>query len=209
VTAAKTAGVCLVLAGIALAGPSLRIGTKLTWHGAEAYSESFDTNGAPISKVVYERFSVGPAVEASYGPVWGVFTGRVDLAQLSIFTSRPSGVGFSLFPMLGLDVMAEPGTQWRVKPYAWMGVRAGGYTQSSFVHEFQRPAATELREGLGLKFSLNPRTDLFAEAQVYQRYNDWEGIQSLGDGSWLAGESPMEAVGLVNAEIGARFALGK
>lgn len=202
-TAAKTAGVCLVLAGLALAEPRFRIGTKVTWHGAEAYSESFDIAGAPISKVVYERFSVGPAVEASYGPVWGVFTGRVDLAQLSIFTSRPSGAGFSLFPMLGLDVMAEPGTQWRVKPYAWMGVRTAAYMQSSPAHELRPDATTELREGLGLKFRLNSRTDLFAETQMYQRYNDWEGI----DGSW--GEPIMEAVGLVNAELGARFALGK
>ena len=202
-TAARTAGVCLVLAGIALAEPRFRIGTKVTWHGAEAYSESFDTTGAPISKVVYERFSVGPAVEASYGPVWGVFTGRVDLAQLSIFTSSPGGTGFSMFPMLGLDLMAEPGTQWRVKPYAWMGVRTAGYTLSSSVHDIHRNAATELREGLGLKFRLNSRTDLFAETQMYQRYNDWGGI----DGSW--GEPTMEAVGLVNAEIGARFALGR
>jgi hypothetical protein len=167
VNAAKTAGVCLVLAGIALAGPSFRVGTKVTWHGAEAYSESFDTTGAPISRIVYERFSVGPAVEASYGPVWGVFTGRVDLAQLSIFTSSPSGAGLNLFPLLGLDVMAEPGTQWRVKPYAWMGVRAAGYRQSPSVHEILPTAATELREGLGLKFRLNSRTDLFAETQMY------------------------------------------
>ena len=202
-TAVRTAGVCLVLAGIALAGPSFRIGTKVTWHGAESYSESFDTTGAPISRVVYERFSVGPAVEASYGPVWGVFTGRVDLAQLSIFTSRPSGAGFSLFPMLGLDVMAEPGTQWRVKPYAWVGVRTAGYMQSSPAHQLRPDATTELREGLGLKFRFNSRTDLFAETQMYQRYNDWKGI----DGSW--GEPIMEAVGLVNAEVGVRFALGK
>jgi hypothetical protein len=38
---------------------------------------------------------------------------------------------------------------------------------------------------------------------MYQRYNDWQSI----DGSW--GEPIMEGVGLVNAEIGARFALGK
>jgi hypothetical protein len=201
--AARTAGVCLVLASLALAEPSFRIGTKAVWHGAEAYSESFDNAGTSIERVVYERFSVGPAVEASYGPVWGVFTGRLDLAQLSIFTSSPGGAGFSLFPMLGLDVMAEPGTQWRVKPYAWMGVRKAGYTLSSSVSETHPAASTELRGGLGLKFRLNSRTDLFAETQMYQRYNDWEGI----DGSW--GEPIMEAVGLVNAEIGARFALGK
>ncbi len=202
-TAAKTAGICLALAGFALAEPSFRIGTKVAWHGAEASSESYDTAGELIERVVYERFSVGPAVEASYGPVWGVFTGRLDLAQLSIFTSSPGGAGFSMFPMLGLDLMAEPGTRWRVKPYAWIGVRTAGYTLSSSVHEIHRDAATEMREGLGLKFRLNSRTDLFAETQMYQRYNDWEGI----DGSW--GEPIMEAVGLVNAEIGARFALGK
>lgn len=202
-TAAKTAGICLALAGIALAEPRFRIGTKVTWHGAEAYSESFDNTGTSIERVVYERFSVGPAVEASYGPVWGVFTGRLDLAQLSIFTSSPGGAGFSVFPMLGLDLMAEPGTRWRVKPYAWIGMRTAGYTLSSSGHEIHRDAATELREGLGLKFRLNSRTDLFAETQMYQRYNDWEVV----DGSW--GEPIMEAVGLVNAEIGARFALGK
>lgn len=201
--ATRTAAVCLVLAGIALAEPSFRIGTKVTWHGAEASSESYDTTGALIARVVYERFSVGPAVEASYGPVWGVFTGRLDLAQLSIFTSSPGGAGFSVFPMLGLDLMAEPGTRWRVKPYAWIGMRTAGYTLSSSGREIHRDAATELREGLGLKFRLNSRTDLFAETQMYQRYNDWEGV----DGSW--GEPIMEAVGLVNAEIGARFALGK
>ncbi|MBN2464892.1 hypothetical protein JXD38_04635 [candidate division WOR-3 bacterium] len=196
--AAKTAGVCLVLAGIALAGPSFRIGTKLTWHGAEAYSESLDTTGAPISRTVYERFSVGPAIEASYGPVWGVFTGRVDLAQLSIFTSSPGGAGFSMFPMLGLDVMAEPPTQWRVKPYAWVGVRTTGYTQPPFtgVQEVYHDSETHWRGGLGVKYSLNHRTDLFAETQWYSRDTYWEGAM-------------FEAIGLVSAEIGARFALGK
>ena len=207
--AAKTAAVCLVLAGIALAEPKFRIGTKVTWHGAEAYSESFDSTGARLSRIVYERFSVGPGVEASYGPVWGVFTARLDLAQLSIFTSSPGGAGFSLFPMLGLDVMAEPGTEWRMKPYAWMGVRTAGYTRSSSAYETRPAATTELREGLGLKFRLNSRTDLFAEAQMYQRYNDWDGILSPGDGSGLAGETPLEAAGPVNVELGARFALGK
>jgi hypothetical protein len=209
VNATRTAGVCLVLAGVALAGPQFRIGTKLAWHGAESYSESFDTTGAPISRVVYERFSVGPAVEASYGPVWGVFTGRADLAQMSVFTTSPGGAGLSLFPMLGLDLMAEPGTRWRVKPYLWAGVRTAGYTLSSSAVESHPTATTELREGLGLKFRLNSRTDLFAETQMYQRYNDWEGILSPGDGSFLAGETTLEGVGLVNAELGVRYALGK
>ena len=37
-------------------------------------------------------------------------TGRLDLAQVSISTSGIGGAGFSLFPMVGLDVLAEPPT---------------------------------------------------------------------------------------------------
>lgn len=208
-TAAKTAGVLLVLAGIALAEPSFRIGTKLTWHGGESYSELYDSAGAPIAKVVYERFSVGPALEASYGPVWGIFTGKIDLAQLSFSTSGRGGTGFSLFPMVGLDLMAEPPTQWRVKPYAWVGVQTAGYTQSSSVYEFHPDAMTQWRGGLGVKYRLSSRIDLFAEAQMYERSNHWEGAQTLPDGSWIVGTSTIEGIGLVNAGIGARFSLGK
>lgn len=190
--AVRTAGVCLVLTGIALAGPAFRIGTKLTTHLGESYSSSGDTT----MRVVYDKYSVGPAVEASYGPVLGLLTGRLDLAQVDVFTS--GGAAFRLFPMLGLDVMAEPPMRWRVKPYAWVGVRTTGYTQPPFtgVYEVYHDSETHWRGGLGVKFSLNHRTDLFAETQWYSRDTYWEGAM-------------FEAIGLVHAEIGARFALGK
>jgi len=195
VYAAKTAGVCLVLAGIALAEPSFRVGAKLTTHLGDAWSSSGDT----LVREVYEKTSVGPAIEASYGPVWGVLTGRLDLAQIDVFTS--GGAAFRLFPMLGLDVMAEPPTQWRVKPYAWVGVRITGYTQpsSSAVHEFYHDSETHWRGGLGARYRLTPKVDLFAETQWYARDTYWEGM----------GTSMSEVIGLVNAGIGARFALGK
>ena len=208
-TAAKTAGVCLVLAGIALAEPAFRIGTKLTWHGGESWSELYDTAGAPIARVVYERFSVGPAVEASYGPVLGILTGKIDLAQLSFSTTGRDGTGFSLFPMVGMDLMAEPPTQWRVKPYAWVGIQTAGYTQSSSVYEFHPDAMTQWRGGLGVKYRLTSRIDLFAETQMYERDSYWDGAQTFPDGSWVVGTSMVEVIGLVNAGIGARFALGK
>ena len=207
--ATRTAGVCLVLAGIALAGPSFRIGTRVTWHGGESYQDLYDSGGISNARVVYERFSVGPAIEASYGPVWGVLTGKVDLAQWSFSTSGRGGTGFSLFPMVGLDLMAEPPTQWRVKPYAWVGIQTAGYTQSSSVYEFHPDAMTQWRGGLGVKYRLTSRIDLFAEAQVYERSNYWEGAQTFPDGSWVVGTSTVEAIGIVNAGIGARFALGK
>ena len=204
-TAARTAGVCLVLAGIALAGPTFRVGTKLTTHLGEAWSSSGDTT----VREIYEKTSVGPAVEASYGPVLGVLTGRLDLAQVDVFTS--GGAAFRLFPMLGLDVMAEPPTQWRVKPYVWVGVRTTGYTQPTFsgVYEFYHDSETHWRGGLGVKYRLTSRIDLFAETQMYARDSYWEGAQTLPDGSWVVGTSMIEVIGLVNAGIGARFALGK
>jgi len=209
VTAARTAGVCLVLAGIALAGPSFRIGTKVTWHGGESWSDLYDSSGAPDARVVYERFSVGPAIEASYGPVLGVLTGKIDLAQLSFSTSGRGGIGFSLFPMVGLDLMAEPPTRWRVKPYAWVGVRTAGYTQSSSVYEFHPDAVTNWRGGLGVKYRLTDRIDLFAETQWYENNTWWDGVDYGPEGAWMVGWSTVEGIGLVNAGIGARFALGK
>ena len=203
--AARTAGVFLVLAGIALAGPTFRIGTKLTTHLGGAWSSSGDTT----VREVYEKPSVGPAVEASYGPVWGFLTGRLDLAQVDIFTS--GGAAFRLFPMLGLDLMAEPPTRWRVKPYVWVGVRTTAYTQPSFsgVYEFYHDSETHWRGGLGVKYRLTSRIDLFAETQMYARDSYWEGAQTFPDGSWVVGTSMIEVIGLVNAGIGARFALGK
>ena len=189
---AKTAGVCLVLAGVALAQPTFRIGTKLTTHLGDAWSSSGDTT----VREIYEKTSVGPAVEASYGSVWGFLTGRLDLAQIDVFTA--GGAAFRLFPMLGLDVMAEPPTRWRVKPYVWVGVRTTGYTQPSFsgVYEFYHDSETHWRGGLGVKYRLTSRIDLFAETQWYARDTYWGGAMT-------------EVIGLVNAGIGARFALGK
>ena len=65
-TAARTAGVCLALAGIAPAGPTFRIGTKLTTHLGESRSSSGDTT----VREIYEKTSVGPAVEARMGRHW-------------------------------------------------------------------------------------------------------------------------------------------
>ena len=208
-TAAGTAGVCLVLAGIALAGPSFRIGTKLTGHLGESYSQWEDSAQTLVVREVYEQTSVGPTVEASYGPAWGFLSGRLDLAQVSVFTS--GGAAFRLFPMLGLDLMAEPPTQWRVKSYVWAGVRTTGYARmpATPYPVLQHDSETHWRAGLGGKFRLTRRIDLFAETQWYARDSYWEGVQMYPDGSFLAGSSMTEVIGLVSAEIGARFALGK
>jgi len=208
VTAAKTAGVCLVLAGIALAGPSFRIGTKLTWHDGSTTSELSDSTGTPLALVSYDKTFVGPTVEASYGPLWNVLSGRIDLAQVSFFTS--GGRALRLAPMLGLSLMVEPPTQWRVKPYGWVGLQTTRYAGMPYssLPEFQHDEETHWRGGLGVKYRLTPQIDLLAETQWYADDTWWDGVQVF-QGTWIASWTKSGASGLVGAEIGVRFALGK
>ena len=208
--AARTAGVCLFLASIALAGPSFRIGTKLTWHNdAGSSGFGYDQFMEPAVVVSYGEEFIGPTVEATYGPVLGVLSGRLDLAQASVFVD--GGAAFRLFPMLGLDLMVEPPVKWRVKPYVWAGVRTTGYAwmPTPRISTLQRDSETHWRGGLGGKVRLTRRIDLFAETQWYAHDSYWEGVQVYPDGSFTAGTSMTEVIGLVSAEIGARFALGK
>ena len=208
--AAKTAGVCLVLAGIALAGPSFRIGTKLTWRGdAGSSGLAYDQLLGQVRMVNYDAAFVGATVEGLYGPVWNVLSGRIDLYQVRV--SADAGPAFELLPMLGLDVMLEPPMDWRAKPYVWGGTRSPSYIESS---DAPPPGLlfamqTHWCGGLGAKFKLTRRIDLFAETQLYSS-NLWRnGNQLLQTGAWKASWNGSVVEGLVGAELGARFALGK
>ena len=211
-TAAKTAGVCVVLlAGIALGEPGFRIGTKLTWRGdAGSSGVVYDRFGDPVTMVNYDGEFVGATVEAVYGPVWNVLSGRIDLYQVRVHPFD-APYEFMLFPMLGLDVMAEPPVDWRVKPYVWAGVRAPAYIESFASSPFELPHGwgTHWNGGLGAKFTLTKRIDLFAEARLYSSDLWREDVSRHHEGSLTARLSGTEVSGLVGAEVGARFALGK
>jgi hypothetical protein len=210
VNAVRTAGVCLVLADIALAGPAFRIGTKVTWHG-DAGSSRYGYNQfmEPDLVVSYGEEFIGPTVEAEYGPLWDVLSGRLDIAQVSVFTS--GGAAFRLFPTLGLDLMVEPPTQWRLKPYAWVGARTTGYAEmpSTRIPTTQHDSEVHWRGGLGGKFRLTRRLDLFAESQLYAQDWWWDGVSTSPEGDWSTYWTGSTVGGLVSAEIGVRFALGK
>jgi hypothetical protein len=211
VNAARTAGVCLGLAGLALAGPSFRIGTKLTW-GSDAGSSGLahDRFGEPVVMVNYDSEFVGAAVEAVYGPLWNILSGRIDIYQIRIHTDDAL-IEFFLLPMLGLDVMAELPVDWRLKPYVWAGARAPAYIESFASSPFELPHGwgTHWVGGLGARFRLTKRVDLFAEAQLYSNDLWRDDVGILREGSFTTGLSGTEVSGLVSAEIGARFALGK
>jgi hypothetical protein len=159
--------------------------------------------------VNYDAAFVGATVEGLYGPVWSVFSGRIDLYQVSV--SANSGPRVALLPMFGLDVVVEPPVDWRVKPYVWGGARTASHIQSYNLPPPGSPHASETHwcGGLGATFRLTKRIDLFAETQLYSN-NLWRGgTQALQTGAWKASWNGSVAEGLVAAEIGARFALRK
>jgi len=211
VNAARTAGVCLVLAGIALAEPAFRIGTKLTWR-SDAGGSLWGLSPVPEAGtlVSYGEEFVGPTVEALYGPAWDFLTGRLDLVQVAFL--NPGGVAFRMFPTLGLDLMVEPPYDWRVKPYLWAGARLTAYSglpEDGWRPVYQHDSETHWRAGIGARYRLTCRIDLFAETQWFSHDSWWDGVHELPNGSWAASTSERQVIGLVGAEIGARFALGK
>jgi hypothetical protein len=198
----------MALAGLTIAGPRMQIGTKATWRPDMGYSTWYDTSGTPVASVSYGEQFIGPTIEAVYGPFWGL-SGRVDITQYSIYLK--GGGAFRLFPMLGLDVMFEPPLDWRAKPYVWAGARLTGgesyspETPPTFIHDSE----SHWRAGLGAKFKLTRMVELFAETQWYANDRWWDGVSVFPDGSYLAGCSGTEVIGLTGAELGARFALSR
>ena len=208
---AAKAAACLALAGIALAEPSFRIGTKLTWRGdAGSSGVVYDRFGKPLVIVNYDEEFVGATVEATYGPVWNVLSGRIDLYQIRVHPDD-AFIQFSLLPMLGLDVMVEPPVDWRVKPYIWAGVRAPAYIESFASSPFELPhgLGTHWCGGLGVVWKMNRRTELLAEAQFYSSDIWRDGAGTVHAGSFSNRLSGIETTGLLGVELGVRFALGK
>jgi len=100
---------------------------------------------------------------------------------------------------------------WRVKPYVWVGARATAYTVwfAPSPIELQSGLETHWCGGLGAKFTPTKRIDLFAEAQLYSNDLWRDNVDILHEGSFTNRLTGIEVSGLVGAEIGARFALGK
>ncbi len=209
--ATKIAWAFLFLAGIALAEPGFRIGAKLTWRSdASSSYVVYDRLGEPLVVVGDDREFVGATAEVVYGPVWDVLSGRIDLYQIRVHPDD-GRFEFFLLPMLGLDLMAELPVDWRVKPYVWAGARTTAYTASSasYPFEFRDGWGTHWRGGLGARFTLTRRIDLFAETQLYSNDIWRDGAGAFHEGSFSTRLLGIETTGLIGAELGARFALGR
>jgi len=209
--AARTATVCLILAGIGLAAPSFQLGTKLTWRGdAGKLGLVYDRLGRPLVIVNYDREFVGATAEVTYGPLWNVLSGRIDLYQIRVYPDD-GFIQFFLLPMFGLDLMAQLPVDWRVKPYVWVGARAPAYIESFASSPFELPhgLGTHWSGGLGASWRLNKRTYLFAEAQSYSS-DIWRDCAGVGHAGSITNRlSGIETTGLIGVELGVRFALGR
>ncbi len=206
--AAWTAAVCLSLAGIALAGPTFRIGTKLTWRGAAGSSGiGYDVPGERVVMVNYDGAFVGATAEVVYGPVWRVLSGRIDIFQIRVIPDDAL-LMIHLLPMLGLDVMAEPPVNWRMRPYVWAGARAPDHVETNH-RPLRYEFGTHWCGGLGARYTLTERIELFAETQLYSNDIWRHGVSAFHQGSLSGRLTGTETTGLLAAELGARFALGK
>lgn len=197
---------CLLSAGVTMAGPTVRVGTKATWNSGNGGSCYFDIAGHELARVSNGAPFVGATLEVCGGPFWGL-SGRLNLVQFSAFMT--GGAAFRLFPMVGLDVLAEPPTGWRMKPYAWVGTRVtsnAGQPETD-PPTFQRDSELHWRAGLGAKYNLTRQVELFAETQWFAQDRWWRGVEVLPDGSWFASWTETGAFGLTGAELGVRFQL--
>jgi hypothetical protein len=195
---------------IAAAEPlGLRIGPRLTYNpytSVESYYSSDDTLGLHPLNLVTDRRYISAGLEAEYGPLL-LFRLRAEIAQARVYTS--GGMDVTLFPVGG-DIMVEPPVRWRLLPYAYFG---GELVPFSFGGSALEDSTTvvaspgrHLRAGIGGRFALTPRIDLFAEVQAY---SDDLSLLHPDFGAGFFGFSRTEAtlVGFAKAHAGVRFLL--
>jgi len=187
--------------------PRLRLGMRVTAHNT-AFSLTYpDTALGWAYRMTYDDPYFAAGIEAEYGP-FALFRVRLDLSEARVYWA--GGGALALFPAVGLDLFCEPPTTWRLLPYLW----AGGQLTRYFGHQ-EEPEVIDLRfltgferhirAGLGGRFMLSRRVDLFCEVQLFSEdtYPEVDASEH-GAGHWLIGR-----FGLCQAHLGARWALAK
>lgn len=180
------------------ASPSLRIGAKLINDYSGFYITCFDTTGKELFRVICDDSYWGCGIEAKYGPLF-IFCLRLDLAELRIF--KAEGGAFVLFPILGGDIICEPPFKWRVLPYVWGGGQITTYWggQGTLDTRFLYGPEYHVRFGIGARYTLSSRIDLFGEIQLFS-----EDTYRVNGGHWIVGSIAVDKI-----QLGARFALDK
>ena len=161
----KSAYVSLVLLLATLcpaAKPAFRIGPRLTYGIPYSVYEQNDS-AFGVTRVIDQQPYVATGLEVEYGPLF-MFRFGLELAQVRFFTH--GGADIVAFP-LGANVTIEPPVNWRLLPYAFVGGHFGtdfvGRTTLGDSLTMVAPMEQSVRAGIGGRFALTPRIDLYTE----------------------------------------------
>lgn len=157
-----------------LAGPSMRLGARMTAYEQNAYVALLNPDGSEKLRITHQDAYWGPGVEAVYGPISWVY-GRIELAGVRFF--HAGGGALVAFPTSGLDILVEPPLRWRWLPYLWVGWYYSGYwgSQGTPDPRFSQSDVGKItpidnmRVGLGFRYEVSGRLSLFAETQLWDR----------------------------------------
>jgi hypothetical protein len=150
--------------------PGLRIGPRITYFIPYGGMESYDSTGRLLLRTIEKQEYVALGVEAEYGPLLRVLRVRTELAHVRFYTH--GGLEMLTFP-LSADLSVEPPVSWRFRPSAYFGgTLTSGILGSSSLEDSLTLAVPEeehVRAGIGFRYALNPRIDIYTEVQLFSR----------------------------------------
>ena len=186
-----------------IASPRFQIGTKIMTDNSSFNLTYYDTNGKEMFIVTYDDSYWGWGIEAKYGPLL-IFCFRIDLAELRLF--KAGGGSFVMFPVLGADIICEPPFDWKILPYLYGGYQLITYwgNQGTPDTRFLFGPEYHIRFGIGTRYSLNQRIDIFGEVQLFTKDTYTEINPEYIGGHWIVGSIAIDKI-----QIGTRLAFSK
>jgi hypothetical protein len=180
--------------------PELRIGPRITYFIPTGGMESYDSTGRLLLRTIEKQPYVALGVEAEWGPFLRVLRVKTELAHVRFYTH--GGLELLTFP-LSADLSVEPPLRWRFRPYAYFGgtLTSGIIGHSSLEDSLTLPVPEEeqAQAGIGFRYALKPRMDIYAEAQLFSM----EARNFLEDG--FAERDVVSGIGVDRLHLGVRM----
>ncbi|NPV14722.1 hypothetical protein HPY86_07305 [candidate division WOR-3 bacterium] len=190
---------------ISSAEPAEYLGVGITKSGVTVFTTIADSQGE-VLRITHKDAYIGPGVEFLYQPLnWLYF--RIMLGELQFFTA--GGGAFAIAAQPGVDILVEPQPRWRLAPYLLGGISFTGYlgtqgTPDPRFNEFMTITPVyDMYSGLGLRYKLNKRLNIFLEARIL----NWFTIFTYMPARNVPQEEMISGIGLVAARIGVRYNL--
>jgi hypothetical protein len=150
--------------------PGFLLGPRITYFIPYGGMESYDSAGRLLLRTIEKQPYVALGVEAECGPFFRVLRVKTELAHVRFYTH--GGLEMLTFP-LGADLSIEPPVWWRFRPYAYFGgtLTSGIIGRSSLEDSLTLAVPEEeyVRAGVGFRYALNSRIDVFTEVQLFTK----------------------------------------